>query len=143
MFDKLLEWGTVFDWISPLIAEVQDITNGPAHTFLIPEDCGWSGRAIERLLRDQGIKTWGLMIADNMILITVRVVQARWAQYMLDRERIPIAYGVLDEEAQAQGQMEQIEEARKQYLWTQERKRKQPGGIIKSFLQSLFTVEDE
>jgi len=97
MLDRLLEFGTVFDWISPLIAEVQDVTNGPAHTFLIPEDCGWSGRAVERLLKDQGIKTWGLMIADNMILITVRQAQARWAQYLLDRERIPIAYGVLDE----------------------------------------------
>ena len=100
MLDRLLEFGTVFDWISPLIAEVQDVTNGPAHTFLIPEDCGWSGRAVERLLKDQGIKTWGLMIADHMILITVRQAQARWAQYLLDRERIPIAYGALGPVAQ-------------------------------------------
>jgi len=97
MFDKLLEFGTTFDWISPLMAEIQDIANGPSHTFLIPEDCGWSGRAIERLLKDKGIKTWGLMIVDNMILVTVRQAQARWGQYLLDRERIPIAYGVLDE----------------------------------------------
>jgi hypothetical protein len=97
VLDKLLEFGTTFDWISPLIAEVNDMTNGPSHTFLIPEDCGWSGRAVERLLRDHGIKTWGLMIVDHMILITVRQAQARWAQYLLDRERIPIAYGVLDE----------------------------------------------
>jgi hypothetical protein len=97
VLDKLLEFGTTFDWISPLMAEIQDIANGPSHTFLIPEDCGWSGRAIERVLKDKGIKTWGLMIVDNMILVTVRQAQARWAQYLLDRERIPIAYGLLDE----------------------------------------------
>ena len=107
MLDKLLEFGTTFDWISPLIAEVQDVVNGPEHTFLIPEDCGWSGRAIERVLRDQGVKTWGLMIADHYILITTRQAQARWAQYLLGRERIPIAYGVLDEQPALEPRPEQ------------------------------------
>ncbi len=126
MLDKLLDFGTTFDWITPLIAEIQDITNGPAHTFLIPEDCGWSGRAIERVLKDQGVKTWGLMIADNMILITVRQAQARWAQYLLGRERIPIAYGVVDDRPQVQV------------------RRRQPGGGLKALLESLFTlIEDD
>lgn len=96
MLDKILELGTVFDWISPLLAEIQDQTNGPSHTFLIPEACGWSGRDIEHLLRSHGVKTWGLMIVDRMIMITVRQAQARWAQYLLERDRIPIAYGALD-----------------------------------------------
>lgn len=96
MLNKILELGTVFDWISPLIAEVQDIANSPSHTFLIPEDCGWSGYEIEQLLRRHGIKTWGLMIVDHMIMITVRLAQARWAQYLLDRERIPVEYGLFD-----------------------------------------------
>lgn len=99
MLNKLLEIGTVFDWISPLLAELQDITNGPSHTFLIPEDCGWSGREIEQLLRQHGVKTWGLMIIDQMIMITTRLTQARWAQYLLSRERIPIEYGLIDERA--------------------------------------------
>ena len=96
MIDKLLEYGTIFDWISPLVAEIQDIANGPSHTFLIPEGCGWSGREIDNLLRNRGIKTWGLMIVDHLIMITVRQAQAWWAQTLLDREGIPIAYGVLD-----------------------------------------------
>jgi hypothetical protein len=37
------------------------------------------------------------MIVDRMIMISVRLAQAQWAQYLLDRERIPIQYGVLDE----------------------------------------------
>ena len=97
LFDKLLEFGSVFDWISPLIAEVKDHANGPAHTFVIPEAGGWSGREIEAQLRSRGIKTWGLMIGDGMIMITVRLAQAWWAQYLLEQARIPIAYGLLDE----------------------------------------------
>ena len=46
MLSKFLEFGTVFDWISPLVAIMQDIANGPSHTFFIPENCGWSGREV-------------------------------------------------------------------------------------------------
>lgn len=97
MIDRILEFGTIFDWISPLIAEVQDIVNGPSHTFFIPEDCDWSGREITSLLRSHGVKTWGHMTVNRRRMITVRLAQARWTQYLLDRERIPIEYGVLDE----------------------------------------------
>ena len=97
MFDKILEFGTVFDWISPLIAAVQDITNGPSHTFMMHENCGWSGRAIANTLRRHGVKTWGHMIVNHSIMITVRRKQARWAQYLLEREGIPIQYGLIAE----------------------------------------------
>ena len=95
MLDKILKFGTVFDWISPLIAGVQDLTNGPSHTFLITEDCGWSVREIANLLRRHGIKTWGHMIVNHQIMITVRKQQAQWAQYLLDREGVPVEYGLL------------------------------------------------
>lgn len=97
MIDRILEFGTIFDWISPLIAEAQDIVNGPSHTFFIPEDCNWSGGEIASLLRKHGVKTWGHMTVNRMRMITVRRPQARWAQYLLERERIPIQYGLLDE----------------------------------------------
>lgn len=97
MLDKLVDFGSGFDWITPLVAAIKDRVHGPAHTFLIPEDCGRSARSIENLLRDRGIKTWGLMFAQGMIMITVRLAQAWWAQYLLERARIPIAYGLLEE----------------------------------------------
>lgn len=90
MWDKLLSVGTVFDWISPLLAAVQDVANGPSHTFLVPEACGWSAREIERLLTARGIRVWGLMIVRDTIMFSVRQSQARWAQYLLEREGIPI-----------------------------------------------------
>lgn len=97
MLDKILEFGTIFDWISPLIAAVQDVRNGPSHTFMMHENCGWSGRAIANTLRRHGVKTWGHMIVNHSIMITVRRKQARWAQYLLEREGIPIQYGLIPE----------------------------------------------
>ena len=93
MLDNLLHLMASFDLISPILAIAQNIANGPSHTFLIPENCGWSGRQIEHMLRRHGIKTWGLMIIARKLRITVRVAQARWAQYLLDREGIPVEYG--------------------------------------------------
>lgn len=90
MLDRLLELGTVFDWISPCLAYIHDALNGPSHTFLIPEDCGWSGKQIEALLRANGVRVWGLMVVNRTIMATVRLAQARWAQYLLDREGIPV-----------------------------------------------------
>jgi len=96
MLDTLLHLLASFDLISPVLAAIQNVINGPSHTFLIPEDCGWSGRRIEYLLNSYGVQPWGLMIINRMLRITVRQPQARWAQYLLEREGIPIAYGVLD-----------------------------------------------
>lgn len=97
MFDNLLHLIASFDLISPVMAMIQNVANGPSHTFLIPENCGWSGRKIEHLLRSHSVKTWGLMIINRLLRITVRLEQAHWAQYLLEREGIPIEYGVLDE----------------------------------------------
>jgi hypothetical protein len=99
MLDKLLELGSVFDWISPVAGMIQDRINGPAHTFLIPVDCGWSGFDIEHLLKRYGIKSWCRMIVNGHIMITVRLAKAPWAQYLLLQAQIPIEYGLLDEHA--------------------------------------------
>ncbi len=90
MFDKILAIGSAFDWITPVAAYAQDFLYGPAHTFLIPPDTGWSGHEIARLLNRHGIKTWGLMIVSDTLMVSVREPQARWAQYLLQREGIPI-----------------------------------------------------
>lgn len=90
MFDKILAIGSVFDWITPLAAYAQDFLYGPSHTFGIPHDIGWSGREIAGLLNRHGIQTWGLMIVSDTLMVSVRESQARWAQYLLQREGIPI-----------------------------------------------------
>jgi hypothetical protein len=88
MRDEILEAGTVFDWISPLLAIVQDIIRGPSHTFLIPYDCGWSGRDIARLLESYGVKSWGHMVVERTFMLSVSQNQAQWAHYLLERAGI-------------------------------------------------------
>jgi len=90
ILDTILEIGSMFDGISPTVAFFQDILNGPSHTFFVPHACGRSAKEIERLLARNGIRVWGLMIVNREIMLTVRKSQARWAQYLLDREGIPV-----------------------------------------------------
>jgi hypothetical protein len=81
----LMRLGMQFDLISPTLAVVQDLSNGGAHTFLIPQSCGWTGREIERLLRSRGVKTWGLMAIKDVFTITVHPSQAKRATAILNR----------------------------------------------------------
>jgi hypothetical protein len=98
MVDRLLSFGTTFDWISPTLAFIQDIANGPSCPFFVPYNAGWSGREIERLLKHHGIKVWGLMIVNDAIMFSVRQAQARWTLYVLERAGVPIQqYGSLGE----------------------------------------------
>jgi hypothetical protein len=93
--DRLLAAGATFDWISPLVSLVQDITNGPGHIFFVDLYAGYSINDIKGLLRGHGVKVWGDMIVDNMIAVTVRKKQAHWAQYLLEREGVPLLAGQL------------------------------------------------
>jgi hypothetical protein len=97
MLKRALELGSYLDWITPLTAFFRDWAHRPSHTFLIPEDCGWSALEIQRMLRLHGIKTWGLMIVKGSIMISMRYAQAHWAQYLLRKEEIPIEYGILEQ----------------------------------------------
>jgi len=93
MLDKLLEYGSIFDWISPTLSIAQDLAYGPSHTFLIPADCGLSGREIANLLRQRGIKTWGHMIVNGTFMITVRQTQEQFARYLLKQAGLPVDGG--------------------------------------------------
>jgi len=96
MLHQMLKIGSTFDWISPLFAFFQDATNGPSHTFLIPNDSGWSGREIERMLRQSGVGTWGLMIVGDTLMVSVRAPQAAWAQSLLLKNGVPIEGPMVD-----------------------------------------------
>ena len=89
MFGKLIEIGSTFDWLSPIGALIGDVVNGPSHTFLIPVDCGYSGREIAKLLSRRGVENWGHMVVKGTVMISVPKRQARWAQHLLDEAGIP------------------------------------------------------
>ena len=72
-----------FDWISPLWAILQDLTRGPAHTFLIDQTtgAGQTGREIENLLRRAGCQTWGAMWIGQTLTVSVPKTQA-WPAWL-------------------------------------------------------------
>lgn len=88
--DTLLSWGSTPDWISPLSGIIQDFINGPYNRFYIDRYAGWSVNGIKRKLKSYGVKPWGDMIADDMIIFTVKQTQAGWTQHILQQEGIPI-----------------------------------------------------
>jgi hypothetical protein len=77
----------------PLTADIQDLVNGPSHTFFVEAKSGWSANEIDRLLRSRGVHVWGELIVADEIMFTVRQAQARWAQYLLERAGVPIKPG--------------------------------------------------
>lgn len=88
MFDKLVETGSVFDWITPLFTLIQDFRNRPSVGYNVPVDGGWSAYAISDLLRAHGIKLWGLTIFQGTIMFRLRAAQAEYAQYLLAQNGI-------------------------------------------------------
>jgi len=90
MLNKALEIGRSFDWITPVLAQIQNVANGPHRTFLISGGSGWSGHRIGRMLREHGVRYWGMMIVSQKLMLTVRQEQAGWTQYLLQREGIPL-----------------------------------------------------
>ena len=90
MLRRIAEIGASLDWISPSLAIMQNLINGPSHTFLVPDSCGWSGLEIERLLKSRGVSVWGKMTVNRTIMFTVRQSQARWAEHLLRGAGIPM-----------------------------------------------------
>jgi hypothetical protein len=93
---SLLEIGASFDIISPMAHLFGGLVHGAGHTFNISSGCGWSGRDIEKLLRKNGIKTWGAMVISDTILITVRKDQAAQAQAVLEQNGITLEGGMVE-----------------------------------------------
>jgi hypothetical protein len=94
MFDKIVETGAVFDWITPLVTFVQDFRNRPSVGYNVPVDGGWSAYAISDLLRAHGIKVWGLTIFQGTIMLRLRAAQAEYAQYLFAQNGVIYSGGL-------------------------------------------------
>lgn len=96
---QLFELLSIFDWITPTIAIAQDVAEGgplnlDAWTFYIPYDAAvqkdWPPARIEKLLAQNGVKTWGSLVHFGEFLFCVKLQQAQWAEYILARYGVPI-----------------------------------------------------
>lgn len=107
VMDDLLFVGSAFDWITPTWAFFQDFLNGPAADFGIPAHAGYGRAEIKRLLKNHGVRVWGLMLdtGGDMLMFTVPKAQAKWAYYLLTREGVPVLYapGEVTGEAKKRG----------------------------------------
>lgn len=91
MIDRVLEVGACFDWLSPLAAILGDLAHGGGYTFLV--DIGaspYTGREIEIMLRRRGVSTWGAMIVDGTLMMSVKQSQARYAAHLLESAGVPL-----------------------------------------------------
>jgi hypothetical protein len=96
---KLFEALSIFDWLTPTIALLEDIAEGgpfssDVWTFYIPNDkaigAGWSAAHIENLLGQYGIRTWGGLVHLGEYFFKVKLNQAAWAEHVLDKHGVPI-----------------------------------------------------
>lgn len=99
MIRKLFEALSLFDWITPTIAMIEDIAEGgplnlDAWCFFIPNDeairKGWSGAHIEELMKHRGIRTWSRLVNFGEYSFIVSLEQAAYAEYVLTMYGIPI-----------------------------------------------------
>jgi hypothetical protein len=92
MFDKMINKIAAFDWITPSVAFVQDLLHGQVSDFGISAYSGWTARDIKRLLKQHGVRVWGVMLntGGDILMFTVPEVQAKWAYYLLQREGVPL-----------------------------------------------------
>lgn len=100
--NRILDEIQLLNWVSALITLVRMIVAGSTHTFLIPEDSGWSDRSLQRMLKEHGISTWGWMSYHGQVLFTVKRKQAGWAEYLLDEADVPVVSGRISKTATRQ-----------------------------------------
>ena len=90
MLRELVKILSYMDWMRPLLTVYQNRKNGPSHTFLISDDCGWSPKQVEHYLRDRGLKTWGLDVFRNSIMLSTTRQQASLMQQLLAAQGITV-----------------------------------------------------
>ncbi len=95
MLDNFLNVGAAFDWITPLIAFVQDFFEGPVSDFGIPANGGWSSDEIKHVLEPHGVRVWGLMLnlEGDLLMFTVPRRQTKQAYSLLKKSGVPVRFG--------------------------------------------------
>jgi hypothetical protein len=90
--DDLVDALTIFDYISPLLAGIRDLKEGPNVTIFIPENAAGArdSEAVGNVLRDfYGIESWGYMLVNGYFMVTIHKHNAEKAAWALNREGIP------------------------------------------------------
>jgi hypothetical protein len=85
---------TVFDWLSPVKAELEDLRRGQLFggDVSVPERCGVSANEMRGWLDEAGIDNWGWMTVafKDTILFTVRSDEVAAAKAVLRGHNVPV-----------------------------------------------------
>ena len=73
--DKLIRFGSNWDWITPLYGMIMDYIRRPAMKFYIPLVNGYSGFEVSRHLKQRGLQLWAMMIIGDDIVFCTRQAQ--------------------------------------------------------------------
>lgn len=102
---KLFEFLSIFDWITPAkniaetVAHDATLLQSKSWTFFIPYrkalKAGWNERDIRKMLREQGIKSWGSQVTNGELFFTVAGEQAHRAEFHLIKNNIPCSMGAV------------------------------------------------
>ena len=77
MFDQIVKTCAGWDWVTPLITFFINARRSPSVLFSIPElSTVYSAWMIARIIRNQGIDVWGVMVIDYEIFFRVREADA-------------------------------------------------------------------
>jgi len=97
MFDSFLNFGSAFNWFTPLFAFFLDFLFGSACDFGIIAHAGWDRVDIKYLLRSNDIGVWGMMYnyEGDILMFTVRTKDAEFAYDLLASVGVPIEYSPL------------------------------------------------
>ena len=84
----LLDVFAKLDWFETLDAVLRSGT--PSRKFSVSRNAGWSGMAIETMLKQKGVKVWERGFTRDSLTFRVKSTQARWAEYLLLGHGIPV-----------------------------------------------------
>lgn len=90
MFESFLKLCAKADLISFLSAVLQNYRNGPIVGYAISPHNIW----ITKVLPEKGIKVWGIVFVGDELLFSVRLTQAHYTQYWLEREGVLYRGGI-------------------------------------------------
>jgi hypothetical protein len=93
----LIEFLAKLDWFERVDEIFRAMKGEKSHRFAIDRWCGWAGQEIEDMLAENGIRIWGRAFDDDHLFFRVRVQQARWAEYLMARENLPMKSKPVDE----------------------------------------------
>lgn len=95
MLDNILAIGASFDWITPCVDLYKDLKYNH-HDFIVGRYSDWSVGKTQRLLKSNGITTWGIEYTADTFSLRLREEDVAEAQRVLIASGVPLIGGLVE-----------------------------------------------